>query len=345
MLDFNSALRKKKNSHKLVILGITPSLSEQNEEDTFCSEEIRYIVPSHGAEFPSLHPRPSVQCATYRPLFCSSSSDKLSHHQQYFLSALSHGHESRLSQERLMQLFASAARSGFFQRAVEIGALLTPQYKQLAITFSSRLQLSALCQRMSSLLAAAETDPAAEAALDTSLHASQAELELSPGQDLNSSLLPGEEIAPLLSALRASGRDNSAGIFSSAPTNPFRNQASALSRASSIDKDFINSVIQRSRGDKGIHPGGAKPDRKHVNCSSKQSKLTGEQSSLPSRQLAVPEVSSSAVDIEGDKPVGFKVWLEQTLPRLETDNPQLKKPELIQLATKLWREEKRIINS
>ena len=341
MLDFNTALRKKRNSHKLVILGISPSLSEQDEEETFCTEELRYIVPSHGADFPSLHPRPPVQCATYRPLFCSSPSEKLSHHQQYFLSWLSHGHASRLCQERLMQLFASAARSGCFQRAVEVGTLLTPQYQQLAITFSSRLQLPALCQRMGALLSAAETEPAstAGAGADASLHTSEEEQVPNLSQDLDTSLIPGEEIAPLLSSLRpSSGRG---GIFSSAPANPFRNPAGALSRASSIDKDFINSVIQRSRGDKHAHPGGPQPETKQASRSSKQSKL-GEPASLPVVESAV---ALAAELRQGDRPVGFREWLEQTLPQLETDNPLLKKAELMQLATKLWREEKRRINS
>ena len=246
-----------------------------------------------------------------------------------------------------MQLFASAARSGFFQRAVELGTLLTPQYKQVAITFSSRLQLPALCQRMSSLLATSETDPAPKdgtGGQDASSNDSQEEQVLSISQDLDSSLVPGEEIAPLLSALKSSGRDNSGGIFSSAPTNPFRKQAGTLSRASSIDKDFINSVIQRSRGEKPALSAGLQAETKHAAHSSRQSKLLGEALSLPAREPAAGGTPGER-EREGHKSVGFKGWLEQTLPRLETDNPTLKKPELVQLATKLWREEKHRTNS
>ena len=40
------------------------------------------------------------------------------------------------------------------------------------------------------------------------------------------------------------------------------------------------------------------------------------------------------------KPVLFKDWFEQTMPKIAADNPDLKKGEIIKLATKKWREAK-----
>ncbi|KAI6652164.1 WD repeat and HMG-box DNA-binding protein 1-like [Oopsacas minuta] len=342
MLDFSKTVRKKRNTHKLVILGITPCLVEPTEdEESVCNEEIRYIVPSHGSHYPSLYPRPSVQVVTYNPPFCSvATSGVLSLEQRYFLSTFCYGQVAKQSQEELMRLFALAARSGSFQRALEVGALLNQQYKQLAITYSSRLQLSMLGQKMNSLLDAGRVEITDTAVTidseDPSFAISQAEHELK-----DSPLVPGEEIAPFLSAIRTNSTNRDSNLFSSAPANPFKNQKAPFSRASSIDNSFIKSVIQKSLGGKHTLSNVTDNKQQTSDLFSKQSKL-GE-TRHPVKQTEANK-SFNSVESSKPKPNTFKDWLEQTMPQLEADNPTLKKTELIQIATKKWREEKREIS-
>lgn len=345
MLDFNKVIRKKKNILKVVILGVTPCLVEPSEEEDFvCNEEIRYLVSGHGSDFPSLYPRPSVQCVTYSPPFCSLSEEMLSLEQKYFLSTFCYGQTARRTQEELMRLFALAARAGSFQKALEVGALLDKQHKQVAITYSSRLQLSMLCQKMKSLLLeVGNTEPDTDIPMDSSddpiVAISQAEHELALSQD--SPLVPGDEIAPLLSAIRSTSNNKESNIFSSAPSNPFKNQKAGYSRASSIDKNFIKSVIQKSLGDKHAQASTNPTENKQNTASvfSKQTKLGEARPEKPTEPVESVK-SVETVESTNHKPVLFKDWFEQTMPRLAADNPNLKKGELIKLATKKWRDVK-----
>ena len=363
MLDFNKVVRKKKNIHKVVILGITPCLVEPSEEeDSVCNEEIRYLIPPHGSDFPSLYPRPSVQCIAYNPPFCSISAEMLSLEQRYFLSTFCYGQTTRRTQEELMRLFALAARAGSFQKALEVGVLLDKQHKEVAITYSSRLQLSMLCQKMKSILEAGDTtEPDTDIPMDseenTAITISQAEHELTLSQD--SPLVPGDEIAPLLSAIRSTSNNKDTNIFSSAPSNPFKSQKAGFSRASNIDNNFIQSIIQRSLGDKhtqaSTHPTESKQNTASV--FSKQTKLGETRPEKPTEPVEpVKQVESvkpvesvklvesvkpvESVESANHKPIIFRDWFAQTMPQLEADNPDLKKGELTKLALKKWREAK-----
>ena len=244
-----------------------------------------------------------------------------------------------------MRMYALAARSGYFQRAMEVGVHLTPHYKQLAISYASQLQLKSLCLRMDSLLSAdneALANPRANPA-STSLAEMDADcvLEgLDEDNDCNLSLLPEEEIGHLLSGAKA-GREAATNIFSTAPTNPFRQKESstAAARASSIDKNFIKSVIQKSMGGKPTGAASLLPPPSAPVPASRQSTLTGEGRA---RAVTTGEgEEQTQTDSSEKRAIGFREWLEQTLPLLEAENPQLKRSDLIKMATQRWREERK----